>query len=135
MNFFWLKIFLPLTEATLTIFFGPRFLRQVRNVPDKKKKLTFEFFFIFFPPTCQQEYFFYQIGSISVKKIGKICQKMSDKKKKSDLWDFIFIFFFLRHGWKPPVRTRGPKNIVSVAWTFEISVGRTTCNLVLIIRT
>ena len=41
---------------------------------------------------------------------------MSDKKNKSDLWNFFYIFFFLRHGWKTPVGIRGPKNILSVAF-------------------
>ncbi len=62
-------------KATLIIFFGPRFLQRAENVPNEKKNLTFVFFF---PPTCPKVYS--KIGSILVKKMGKICKKMSDKK-------------------------------------------------------
>ncbi len=34
-------------KATLTIFFGPRFLRQAQNVPDKKENWHSSVIFIF----------------------------------------------------------------------------------------
>ena len=44
-------------QATLTIFFGPQFLRRAQDVPDKKKKTSIQVFFFIFP--CCQFFFFF----------------------------------------------------------------------------
>ena len=95
-------------KATLIIFFGPRFLRQAENVPDEKKKLTFECFLYFFLRHDQKCRIFFTKSVVFSPKNGQNLQKMSDM---SDLWNFYFYFF-------PPTWLKNP---CRDSWTKEYS--------------
>ena len=86
------------------------------SCPTRKKKLTLVCFFYFFLRHDQKcKFFFYQIGSIFIKKWAQSAENV----RHVWLMEFLFLFFSSDMAEKP-VRIHGPKNIVSVALRIQM---------------